>query len=69
MAQIDEMLGLSLNNRPDISEEQKALIEKRQTAKDDKDYKTADQIRDELSSQGLAIRDTDYGQIWSRINS
>ena len=69
LAQIDEMLGLSLNNRPDISEEQKALIEKRQTAKDDKDYKTADQIRDDLSSQGLAIRDTNYGQIWSRINS
>lgn len=67
LAQIDEMLGLSLNNRPDISEDQKTLLDKRQKAKDDKDYKTADAIRDELKAQGLTIRDTDNRQIWQRI--
>ncbi|HMS23550.1 MAG TPA: cysteine--tRNA ligase [Candidatus Saccharibacteria bacterium] len=66
LAQIDEMLGLSLDNRPDISGDQKSLLKKRQEAKDDKDYATADKVREELESQGIAIRDTDNGQIWQR---
>ncbi len=64
---IDQLLGLNLDNRPDITDQQKQLLAKRQTARDNKDFDESDRIRDELIKQKLAVRDTDRGQIWSRI--
>jgi cysteinyl-tRNA synthetase len=67
LAIIDSLLGLGLNNRPDISDDQKQLLEDRQKARNDKDFALSDKLRDELKQQGLEVRDTDYGQIWGRI--
>ncbi len=64
---IDQLLGLDLASSKDISDVQKDLLAQRQKAKDDKDYAKADQLRDRLKKDGLEIRDTSYGQIWSRI--
>ena len=64
---IYEMLGIDLRTgKSDISDEQKAILTKRQTARDEKDWATADTLRDELADQGILVRDTPHGQIWSR---
>ena len=42
------------------------LIEARQAAKLSKDYARADQIREELSSQGVVLEDSREGTRWKR---
>ncbi|MCT4586100.1 MAG: cysteine--tRNA ligase [Peptostreptococcaceae bacterium] len=44
-----------------------ALIEERKNAKKSKDFKRADEIRDELKEMGIAIEDTRQGTKWHRI--
>lgn len=62
---IRETLGINLIT-PDISEEQKSLIFKREEARIAKDWTKSDQLRDELQKQGIEVKDTDHGSIWSR---
>ena len=64
---LDELLGLELLSSLDISTQQKAIINERQIARDANDWPKSDQLRDELVSQGISLRDTPMGQIWSRI--
>jgi cysteinyl-tRNA synthetase len=40
------------------------LIEKRKVAKESKDYATADEIRNQLTSKGILIKDTSAGTEW-----
>lgn len=62
---IDATLGLSLAaNSPDISDTQKQLIIQRERARDAKDWQASDKLRDQLLSDGVAIRDTSDGTIW-----
>ena len=59
------MFGLRLiADTPDISEEQYALIRKRDVARVAKDYAKSDEIRDKLLSQGIAVKDTPDGGVW-----
>lgn len=62
---ISMTLGVNLE-RTDITDEQRALLAKRQSARDTKDWAASDTIRDELRLQGISVRDTPQGQIWSR---
>lgn len=62
---INDMFGIDLR-KPDISVEQKALISDRQAARDGKDWAKSDELRDTLKEQGIEVRDTDCGPIWSR---
>ncbi|WP_250278525.1 cysteine--tRNA ligase [[Clostridium] colinum] len=51
----------------DIDEKQiEELIAKRQEAKNNKDYKLADEIRDSLKEKGIILKDTSKGVLWSR---
>ncbi len=63
-------LGL-LFKKKEVDEEEiekiNALIEERSIAKKNKDYKRADQIRDELNQMGIAIKDTRDGVKWEKI--
>lgn len=43
-----------------------AAIAKRTEAKKNKDYKLADQIRDELAAKGITLQDTPQGVKWTR---
>ncbi|HEU5121684.1 MAG TPA: class I tRNA ligase family protein, partial [Candidatus Saccharimonadales bacterium] len=62
---IDSRLGLQLlASTPDISDEAKRLILERQRARDNKDWTRSDELREQLSKQGIAIRDTTAGSIW-----
>ncbi|MDR1765188.1 MAG: hypothetical protein LBR77_03680 [Lachnospiraceae bacterium] len=42
------------------------MIERRQAARKAKDFKLADQIRDELAGMGIALEDTKDGVKWKR---
>ncbi len=66
---IDELFGLRLiADTPDIAEEQYALIKERVDARAEKDFAKSDKIRDELLSQGIALRDTASGAVWEYTN-
>lgn len=63
---IDVLLGLTLSaSTPDISDELKQLILERQRARENKDWHTSDKLRDQLLQEGVAVRDTNSGTIWS----
>ena len=49
-----------------INEKQKKLIQKRQEARANRDFATADQIRDQLAAQGIKLLDTKDGVRWTR---
>ena len=69
----DQVLSLSLldNKEKEIDENLKAWIleqiEKRNEAKKNKDYETADNIREELKNKGIQIKDTREGTIFEII--
>jgi cysteinyl-tRNA synthetase len=65
---LDSLLGLSLNNRPDITPEQKQLITDRETARLAKDWATADKLRAQLKRHHLDVSDTPNGPRWRRTN-
>jgi cysteinyl-tRNA synthetase len=62
---LDELLGLDLlASTPDISEVSKQKILQRRIAREQKDWATSDQIRDELLAEGIVLRDTPSKTIW-----
>lgn len=62
---IDELLGLDLiENSPDLSDDLKQTLVARARARDQKDYRKSDELRDELAKEGIVVRDTPSGQIW-----
>lgn len=66
--QIDHLFGLNLfQDTPDITDEQRSLLEQRYDAKLSKDYVTADQIRDVLTAQNVGIVDTKDGYAWTYL--
>lgn len=50
----------------DESQEIEALIEKRNTARADKDFATADAVRDQLTAMGILLEDADGVTHWRR---
>ncbi len=62
---IDKLLGIDLA-KADISTEQKKLVEKRESAREAKDWSKSDELRDQLKEAGIEVKDTDNGPIWSR---
>lgn len=63
---VDKSLGLKLLDSHDIDQEQKQLIKNRERARAGNDWQVSDELRDTLKTQGIEIRDTEYGQIWNR---
>lgn len=61
---IDKLLGLTLAEVPDISSEQKQLLVTREEARASKDWARSDQLRDQLTGQGIGVRDATHGVIW-----
>ena len=62
---IDELFGLDLiKDSPDLSKDIVRMIDERNTARSQKDFKTADRIRDELLEKNVVLKDTPDGTIW-----
>ena len=61
------VLGILYNRKSnDLDSEIEALIEQRQTARKNKDWATADKIRDDLKAKGIILKDTPNGVTWSK---
>lgn len=59
------VLGFVYNRKSnDIDDEIQSLIDKRQQARANKDWATADAIRDELKAKGIILKDTPQGVTW-----
>ncbi|HAQ08610.1 MAG TPA: cysteine--tRNA ligase [Bacillus bacterium] len=61
-----EVLGLSLQSEELLDEEIEELIEKRNQARKDRDFRLADEIRDQLKDMNIIIEDTPQGIRWKR---
>lgn len=65
LLKFDKVLGLSLDNPPEIKievpEEILQLLEERELARKNKDWKKADEIREEIKKRGYIIEDTPQG--------
>lgn len=64
---LDDLLGLELSDREDISDESKSLIAEREKARASKDWRRGDELRQELLGHGIGIEDTPDGPLWRRI--
>ena len=57
-------MSLKMNLTRKLLVARKEMIEKRNAAKQNKDYALADQIREELLSQNIVLKDTREGTIY-----
>ncbi|QQR51921.1 hypothetical protein IPG36_04905 [bacterium] len=63
---LDKLLGLNLDNRPDITSAQKHIIAERETAREARNWAAADKLRTELRRHDLDVSDTPNGPRWRR---
>ncbi|WP_404330687.1 cysteine--tRNA ligase [Mesobacillus maritimus] len=69
MNEFEELLGvfgITLGTNELLDEEVEALIEKRIQARKDRDFKLADEIRDQLKAMNIILEDTAQGTRWKR---
>jgi len=64
---IQNGLGIYIQTN-DITAGQKLTLKERVQARQNKDWKTSDHLRDTLRNQKIEVKDTDEGQIWSRLS-
>ena len=67
LTKIDNLLGLHLSQRSDISAAEKDLIKERMRARQDKNWQESDRLRTELEKKRIGIRDTVHGTTWYRL--
>ncbi|MBQ9229475.1 MAG: cysteine--tRNA ligase [Eubacterium sp.] len=61
-----DVLGLLYNRKSnDLDSEIEAMIAQRQEARKNKDWATADKIRDDLKARGIILKDTPQGVTWT----
>lgn len=62
-----DVLGILYNRKENtLDGDIEALVEKRQEARKNKDWATADKIRDELKAKGIILKDTPQGVTWTK---
>lgn len=67
LATLADVLGIIVDRDEEmLDEEIEALIEERQTARKNRDFARADQIREELLAKGIVLEDTREGVKWRR---
>ncbi|WP_033827307.1 cysteine--tRNA ligase [Bacillus andreraoultii] len=64
--QFFNVLGLSLEKDELLDEEIEQLITKRNKARENRDFQTSDEIRDQLKAMNIILEDTPHGTRWKR---
>ncbi len=64
LEKINSVIGVLKTEKRELPPEAEILIKKRETARKQKDFETADKIRDKLAEIGLEIKDTSEGTKW-----
>lgn len=68
MREFDRVLGfIETEKAEELSDEEKQLLEERAKAKQARDFKKADEIRDKLLEKKIEVRDTKDGLVWKRL--
>jgi cysteinyl-tRNA synthetase len=73
VAAADTLLGLGLGEperievEPDVEDEIRALVGRRQEARDARDWALADDLRAELEQRGVRVKDTAAGPEWEIV--
>jgi len=73
LLKMDSVFGLGIEDagkkdaEPELDSEIEQLIEERQQARKEKNWKRADEIRDRLKEMGIDLQDTPQGVKWKRI--
>lgn len=63
-----DILGLIVEKKEEMLDADiEALIEERTQARKEKNFKRADEIRDELLEKGIVLKDTREGVQWKRV--
>lgn len=66
--QLCDVLGIEVEREQELLDTDiEQLIEERQQARKDKNFARADEIRNLLQEQGIALEDTREGVKWKRI--
>ena len=64
---LSDVLGLKIEKKEEILDKEiEDLVQERQAARKAKDFKRADEIRDELLKKGIILKDTREGVQWKR---
>ena len=67
LIKLTDVLGLLVDKKEELLEgDIEALIEERQNARKEKNFKRADEIRDELLEKGIVLEDTREGVKWKK---
>ena len=65
--ELSDILGLIVEKEEEnLDDAIEKLIQERQAARKARDFKRADEIRDELLAQGIILEDTREGVKWKR---
>ncbi|MFA5880427.1 MAG: cysteine--tRNA ligase, partial [Candidatus Margulisiibacteriota bacterium] len=64
----DKVLGLNLGKKSEVGENVKKLLKDREVAREKKDFKKSDEIREELKKRGIEVEDTKDGQKWVEVS-
>lgn len=67
LKELSGVLGILAREKESIDERIEKLIEERNQARKNKDFKRSDEIRDMLKAEGIELKDTRDGVIWKRI--
>lgn len=71
MLEMDKVLSLDIDKKEEkeniISEEIQGLLDERKIARENKDFKTSDEIRDKLKDMGYVVKDTKEGQVIEKM--
>ncbi|MEG1958115.1 MAG: cysteine--tRNA ligase, partial [Lachnospiraceae bacterium] len=67
IVKLSDVLGLIVNKEEELlAADIEKLIEDRQMARKEKNFKRADEIRDELLEKGIILEDTREGVKWKK---
>ena len=67
LTEIDDILGLGLENKDQVPEAVKDLAEERKKARTEKNWAESDRIRDEITKLGYTVEDTSKGAIIKKL--
>ena len=66
--EIDALFGLGLiDESKELTEAQEEILKNRKKAREEKDWKTSDELRTELEKQGITVKYTPDGQVWQYL--
>jgi cysteinyl-tRNA synthetase len=65
--EIDNVLFILEKEETKLSEEEQGLLKERERARKEKNFKRADEIRDNLKERGIVLEDTPYGTRWKKL--